>query len=411
MVFCRSGRLATFLVVTSLASLILAGPARACFDVDTTPSPWIYFTSATTAEVALTGATVPSGGLSIGQYCAAGLGHSNALITGITALAVEDDPDPTAGPLPIAGFAFTSNGTTTTDLGTASPGQTWQGFHTQVTSAVAGSINVVLRFTITVPGGTTYTQIINELQDFSFLGVDDANASGNLLNTNQNIEGIAGAADLPECYDDVVGVGEVCDGASDMGCIGTSCVDCSVCVPTGQAEDCKSQLIKISGTTTKKELSCYAKAATQGMSPLPTCTPPIEQKLTDAVNFKFIPFCPQAIPPALTVTGWITTLNSNLAGIITPLGVAPNERKCASKKFKAASFRAVAKAKCYAKAYATLQPVNPTCLTTADSKFMTKYTAAENLVCDPGNVANSAAIGAAVDQYVITDLVNGVPPP
>lgn len=110
---CRSRRLATALVASSLVSLIYAGPARACFDVDTTPSPWIYFTSATTAEVALTGATVPSGGLSIGAYCAAGLGHSNALITGITALAVEDDPDPAGGPVPIAGFAFAPNATTT----------------------------------------------------------------------------------------------------------------------------------------------------------------------------------------------------------------------------------------------------------------------------------------------------------
>jgi hypothetical protein len=409
--FFRSRRLATALAVTALASLVAAGPARACFDVDTTPSPWIYFTSATTAEVALTGATVPSLGLSIGQYCAAGLGHSNALITGITALAIEDDPDPAGSPLPIAGFAFATNATTTSDLGTASPGQTWQGFHTQVTSAVPGLTSVVLRFSITVPGGTTYTQIIDELQDFSFLGVDDANAAGNLLNTNQNFEGIAGAADLPECYDDVIQPGEICDGASDMGCIGTSCVDCSACVPTGQAEDCKSQLIKASGTNAKKQINCYAKAAKQSMSPLPTCTPPIEQFLDLIVNQKFIPFCPQAIPPSTTVTGWITTLNNNLAGIITPLGVVGPQTKCASKKFKAASFRAVAKAKCYAKAYATLQVVNPACLATADSKFMTKYTAAENLGCDPGNVGNAAAIGAAVDQYVITDLVGGVPPP
>jgi hypothetical protein len=182
-------------------------------------------------------------------------------------------------------------------------------------------------------------------------------------------------------------------------------------VTTGQAENCKSQLIKISGTNAKKQLKCYAQAAKQSLSPLPTCTPPIEQFLTDAVNLKFIPFCPQVIPPAVTVTGWISTLNTNLAGIITPLGIVGPQTKCASKKFKAASFRAVAKAKCYSKAYATLQPVNPACLATADTKFMTKYTAAENLGCDPGNVGNAAAIGAAVDQYVITDLVGGVPPP
>ena len=409
--FFRSCRFVAALVAISLASLVYAVPARACFDVDTTPSPWLYFTSPTTVEVALTGASVPSGGLSIGQYCAAGLGHSNALFTAISALAVEDDPDPTAGPLPIAGFGFATNGTTTTDLGTASPGQTWAGFHTQVTAAVAQQ-NVVLRFTVTVPGGTTYTQIIDELQDFSFLGVDDANAAGNLLNTNQNIEGIAGAADLPECFDDVIQPGEVCDGLSDMGCgVGLSCVDCSACVTTGQAEDCKAGLIKGSGSSAKKQIQCFAKAAKLSMSPLLTCMQPYEQKLADAVDFKFIPGCPQAIPPSATVTGWITTLNNNLAGIITPLGVVGPQTKCASKKFKAASFRVVGKTKCYAKAYATLQPVNPTCLSTVDTKYMTKYTAAENLGCDPGNVGNAAAIGAAVDQYVITDLVGGVPPP
>jgi hypothetical protein len=138
---------------------------------------------------------------------------------------------------------------------------------------------------------------------------------------------------------------------------------------------------------------------------------PYDQLLQDVVNLKFIPYCPQAIPPATTVAGWITTLNNNLAGIITPLGVVGPQTKCASKKFTAASFRAVGKAKCYSKAYATLQPVNPACLTAVDTKYATKYTAAENLGCDPGNVGNSGPIGTAVDQYVITDLVGGVPPP
>ena len=106
-------------VIAALAALATAGPARACFDVDTSPNPFIWFTSATTAQVAIEGAVVKAAGLSIGDYCAVGLGHSGTLITGVTALAVMDDADPGAGPVPIAGLSFTSNATTTTDFGTA----------------------------------------------------------------------------------------------------------------------------------------------------------------------------------------------------------------------------------------------------------------------------------------------------
>jgi hypothetical protein len=407
--FVRRVRLVV--AVAALVSFVGITPARACFDVDTPPAPWIFFTNATTAEVALVGTVVEPTGLSIGDFCAAGLGHSNALITGITALGAYDEPDPTAGPVAIPGLAFSSNATTTSDLTTAAAGSTWAGFHSPVSAAIPAGTDVVLRFTITVAGGTTYQQIIDELQGFSFLGVDDSNASGNLLNTNQNIDGLVGAAELPECYDDVLQPGEVCDGLSDLGCVGQTCVDCSACATVGQAEDCKSKLIRDISKNAKKRLQCYAQAAKQALPVSPACLSPHITFLDTFVNFKYIPNCPQAIPPATTIENFVAALGNSLASTIAPLGVVGNETKCASKKFKAASFRAVGKIKCYSKAYAQNVPVNPACLTTVDTKYGTKYTQAENIGCAVGNVGNSGAIAAAADQFAITDIVGSIPPP
>lgn len=396
-------------VITLIA--LAAWPARACFDVDAPPAPYIWFTSATTAQVAIEGAVVKAAGVSIGDYCAVGLGHSNALITAITGLSVLDDADPSGGPLPIAGLTFSPNATTTLELGTAAPGSTWQGFHSPVSSAIAGSTYVALVFSITVPSGTTYAQIIDELQGFGFLGVDDANATGNLLNSNQNIEGIVGVSELPECFDDVIQSGEVCDAASDMGCgPGLSCVDCSSCVVAGAPESCKSRLIRDISTNAKKTLKCYAKRAKLGLAVDPLCLSAVSPDLATIITFKYTPSCPQTFPAPITITNFVDTLGSNLATTIAPLGVVGPQTKCAAKKFKAASFRMVARIKCHSKALAQNAPVDPNCLTTANAKYATKYAAAEAIGCAGGNVGNSLAIETLVDTFVNPDIVGSIPP-
>ena len=94
-------------IAVVLAVLASAAPARACFDVDTSPAPFIWFTNATTAMVAIEGAVVKAAGLSNGDNCAVGLGHSGTLITAVNTLDVLDDADPAGSPVPVTGFSFT----------------------------------------------------------------------------------------------------------------------------------------------------------------------------------------------------------------------------------------------------------------------------------------------------------------
>ena len=76
--------------------------------------------------------------------------------------------------------------------------------------------------------------------------------------------------------------------------------------------------------------------------------------------------CPQALPPAATIEGFVATLGNNLSSTIAPLGLVGPETKCAS---------------------------------------------AENIGCAVGNVGNSAAIEAIADQFVTPDIVGSIPPP
>lgn len=409
MFWSRRLRARVILALAAIVPLWSALPARACFDVDTSPAPYIWFTSATTAQLAIWGSVVRTPGLVNGDYCAVGLGHSNTLITGITALTALDDPDPSGGPLPIAGLSFSPNATTTSGFGVVAPGSTWQGFHSPVTTSIPVDTPVALVFSITVPGGTTYADIIDNLQGFGFLGIDDSNVGATLAGSNQGIEGIVGVTELPECFDDVIQPGEVCDGANDMGCTpGDTCVDCSACVTGGQAEDCKSKLIRDISNNAKKKLKCYAKAAKLGMAVDPNCLSAVLD--LSLIWPKYTASCPQVFPPDSTITGFVNGLGSDLASTIAPLGVPPAETKCAANKFKAASFRAIAKIKCYSKALASNVSVDPLCLSRADAKYAQKYAAAENIGCAVGNTANSAAIEGYVDTFVDPDIVGSIPP-
>lgn len=398
-------------LVPLLALGLVAGPlpASACFEVDTPPRPVVWFTSATTAKVALEGAAVKSAGINPGDHCAVGLGHSGTLITAVTALAVADDVDPEGAPIPLPGLAFSTNATTTSDFTTAAPTLTWQGFHSSVGTAIAGDTYAAMVFDVTVPASTTYQQIIDELQDFAFLGVDDANAAGNLLGTSQSLDGIVGVTELPYCYDDVLTAGEVCDGATHMGCpVGQSCIECSVCVTGNLADACKAKIIRDVGTNGKKKLQCYAKAAKLGTPVNPACLSAVLD--LSVIWPKYTASCPQTLPAAGSVTSIVDTFGSDLATLL-PLGATSGAWKCASKKFKASSLRGFNAIKCHAKAYQTSQPVDPNCLTKVDTKFQLKFTQAEAPAqCDAGNQGNAAPVATRVDQYV-GDVLTAIPPP
>jgi hypothetical protein len=178
----------------------------------------------------------------------------------------------------------------------------------------------------------------------------------------------------------------------------------------GQAETCKSRMIRDIGNNLKKQLKCYARDAKAGNPVTPACLSAIFS-LTDFWPKYTTPgSCPQTFPAPGTMQSLTDAVGTNLAGIITPLGTPGPQTKCAANKFKAASFRAIAKIKCHSKALAQLQPVNPTCISNADTKYGAKYTSAENLGCAVGNIGNSLAIANTIDNYLSTDLLPNILP-
>ena len=407
---------------TSARALVLvmlsAVPSFACFDVDSPPTATIRFLSPTSAELIVAGLSVKTGGVNVGDYCAAGLGHSGTVITGVGAPGVVDaDDDP---PTPLAEFAFTSNATTTADIAALVPTTpSWSGFHSPVSGLVTATTPGDLAFTITFPGGTTYTDLETELAATGIVVTDDATAGGNLAATTQQVEAITGLAELPDCYNDVIDSGEVCDAASDLGCgVGTICANCSQCVAINYPNKCKSQSLSLIAKVDKARLKCYAQAAKNGLAVDPNCLARYLQLVTfgwQKIGSDLIR-CPLfgTFPTSTTIDNLIDGLSANLVTAL-PLGGTSGAWKCAANKFKAASLRAVNTLKCWTKAYQHNTVVDPLCLTKVDLKYNQAFTRAETPgLCDPGNLGNAAAVATLVDNMV-SDGVNGVvdliPPP
>jgi len=399
------------IVVATLLTFVNASPAAACFETDTTPRPWVWFTGTNTAYIAIEGLVVKSGGVGVGDYCAAAIGHSGTVITGVSGLQILDDADPDGGPLPITNLPFGANATTNADLAAAEPGLTWHGFHSTVGGAVAQGTAVALVFDVTVAPASTYQDIMDELQGEAVVGFDDATITGSLAGTLEQ-DPIIGAAELPYCYDDVVqSPGEICDGASNLGCPGTdSCVDCSVCLVGNPANRCKADILRSLAYVERSQLKCWSAGAKVGTGPPVGCIPSVIT--AQALWLKYVPSCPQTLPADPTVQVWLDSLGADLAPLI-PLGddTPAGEFKCASQKFKAASFRAVGAAKCYSKAYKLNTVVDPLCLSKVDTKYQSKFAKAELPgLCDPLNVGNATPVANRADQFV-TDMLLGIPPP
>jgi len=388
-------------------ALFTADPASACFETSTTPKPWVWMTSATTAQVALEGFVVEAGDIDPGEFCAVGFGHSNTLITSISALTVKDDADPDGSPVPLPGLAFAPNATTTADLTAAVPTSTWQGFHVTAGAVIPAATQAALVFTINFPAATNYQDIVAELQDFDFVGLSDALIGGGLTGTLE-VEGIVGSADLPYCYDDIQQGWEFCDAASDLGCGGLSCIDCSQCLPGNPANECKSRILRDLAYAEKGQLKCYAREAKNGQPVIPSCLTDVRD--VNTLWLKYVLSCPQILPAAATVQAYVDGVGAALVPVL-PLGVTTGSYKCAANKFKAASLKAVTRTKCYSKAYQISQPVDPLCLTRSDSKFQNKFARAELPgLCDPGNLGNATAVANLVDQFV-SDILLAIPPP
>ncbi len=408
-------RYTTGALALALVSL-LAVPASACFDVDSPPTATIRFTSPTSAELIVSGLVVKTGGLNVGDYCAAGLGYSNVILTVGAPTVVDAADDP---PSPVAEYAFGPNATTQADIATLTPGPTWSGFHTALAGPVSAGDPADLAFTITFPGGTTYGDLETELAANGLVTTDDATAGGNLAGTTQHVEAISALSELPDCYNDVIDGGEVCDAASNLGCgVGTVCAQCTQCVAINYPNKCKSTSLNMVANTDKSRLKCYARAAKTGLAVDSNCLLNYSQIITIGwMKLGANPTtCPlfSSFPTSAAVDNSIDGLNGNLATAFA-LGVTPGSWKCASYKFKAASLRAVNTLKCWSKAYQHNTAVDSTCLAKVDLKYNQAMARAEApLQCDAANVGNAGTVATMIDDFV-TDGTNGVvdqiPPP
>lgn len=408
---CLTGARALVLV------LLFVVPSFACFDVDTPPAASIRFLSTTSAELIVTGLLVKDPtGVNVGDYCAAGLGYSNVILSVGAPSVVDAADDP---PTPAPEFAFGANATTEADMTALTPGPTWRGFHSSVSGAVPQGSPADLAFTITFSSGTTYTDLETELAANGLLTTDDATVGGNLAGTTQHVEALAAVTELPDCYNDVIDSGEVCDAASNLGCNpGDICASCSQCVAPNYPNKCKSTALKQIGNTDKARLKCFAQGAKTGQPVDPNCLLPYQVILTftwQKLGSDLLR-CPLfgSFPPSATIDTAVDTLNNDLATAIV-LGGTSGSWKCATNKFKAASLRAVNTLKCWSKAYQHNTAVDPVCLTKVDQKYNQAFARAEApLQCDPGNVGNAGAVAALIDTFVsngVTGVVDQIPPP
>jgi hypothetical protein len=126
-------------------------------------------------------------------------------------------------------------------------------------------------------------------------------------------------------------------------------------------------------------------------------------------NMKRIVACAAALLPAgSSILCAASLLACVLAfAVATPALAAEPAGTCAASKFKAAAKRASDKAKCHATALKKGEPVNPECLTKAETRFAAAFTKAESKGgCETTN--DAAAIAALVDS-TITALVAALP--
>lgn len=397
--------------LATLAFLLCAVPTWACFDVSSPPDAMVRFITANTAEVTVSSLVARAPGLGGTDECAVGLAYPNpaVVISGVTAAVAVDDDEP---PNVLSQFAFAPNANTTNDLNAlALPGLQWNGFHTTLGGTVMSGTVVNIVFTVSLNGTPTYDDIRDELADFALVASDDAVVSGGgtLAGTSQEVEGIVTFTETEDCYDDVIGPGEICDGANEMGCnVGELCILCSQCVVPNFGNICKAGTIKSLSLHAKGDFKCYTKAAKLGQPVDNNCLSAVKPDLTlywlklDATyqgNNASCPFYP-LYPSDVTANGDIAQLASDVDGML-PYNLTSGSRKCSEKKTKAASLWQANTLKCHLKALKTNMPVVPLCLTKVDTKYNQAFARAElPAQCDAGNVGNAAAVRTRLDTYV-----------
>jgi hypothetical protein len=184
-------------------------------------------------------------------------------------------------------------------------------------------------------------------------------------------------------------------------------------IPAAAAKDpaavCSASKRKAAGKKGNAKLKCVAKAAKENSPVDPTCM----TKAEDKFDLAFTKADDKGGCTATDDTATIEALvDVCVRQIRTQLGIPgdPSSRSlCSSSELKAAGKKLSGKMNCYAKAAKKFQPVDPTCLSKAESKFMTAFGNAE-LKGDCYTMSHAATVESIVDDCV-GDLVEELPLP
>jgi hypothetical protein len=177
------------------------------------------------------------------------------------------------------------------------------------------------------------------------------------------------------------------------------------------AAECSGSKRKAAGKKANAKLKCVAKAAaSKQSSPVdPLCMTKAEDKFDRAFTKADDKGGCLATDDAATIEALV---DACVGQIRTELGIPgdpPSRSLCSSGELKAAGKKLKAKMNCYAKAAKKFQPVDPTCLSKAETKFTTAFEKAE-LKADCYTMSDAATVESIVDVCV-TDLVEALPLP
>jgi hypothetical protein len=174
----------------------------------------------------------------------------------------------------------------------------------------------------------------------------------------------------------------------------------------GAQSKCSSAKAKSAGKHAAGRGKCVAKAVGKGLPVDPACTAKEDGKLGPAYTKA------EAKADCLAPNGDSGAILAKDAALVADLwqavnGTGAGPSKCDSKKVQVATKKAADKAGCYAKAIGKGLPVDPLCISKAETKYSSAIgkneTGTTGATCT--NLGQAAALEAIVDAYIV-DLID-----
>jgi hypothetical protein len=178
----------------------------------------------------------------------------------------------------------------------------------------------------------------------------------------------------------------------------TTATTSTTTTPAPGKSKCTSKELTAAGKKAFAKVKCHAKAVGKGQMTDSTCLTTAEMKFSTAYGKAVTAGDCRTTAAAGTVEGKV---DSFIAALDTTLDNGmTTASKCTSKEWTAAGKKAFAKLKCHAKAAGKGQPTDPTCLTTAETKFSAAYAKAVDagMCLNPG--ADAGTVEGQVDGFV-----------